>query len=323
MISVEADDEPDSDWNARLLNSPHGTIYQTKEIAAYLETVLHSRNIFLKFTDQSGKIVGQIMLSAYSRFDKKGKVGSILEKIPSQKNLIYRWSYGPVVFDPAFNNETYKALRDFLISRNCRVLGYIHPLTGGILSSLAEPFKIKLWGTFLIDLSLTKEVLWNKMDKHAARKNIERSKKRGVHIKEIDRSTLEAYHEILQETKGKAGVNMKLSDLQIMWDKLRPVGFTGFLAFENERPVGGIMVSFFNKYVNEWGVARSQRDTSAKLYSQDLLKWRIIEWSIDNKFRYYDLTGVNPDSVDEKEAGIFRYKEKWGGDFVKYNQITL
>ncbi len=323
MISIEADEEPDFNWNARLLNSTHGTIYQTKEIADYFETMHQTRNIFLKFTNENGKIVGQLLLSIYSRFDKKGKVGRILEKIPGQKNLIYRWSYGPVVFDPAFNDEICTALQDFLISRNCMVLGYEHPLTGRMLSALVDPFKIKLWGTFLIDLSLTKEVLWNKLDKHAARKNIERSKKKGVYIREIDESALKSYHEILQETKRKAGVDFELSDLQIMWNKLHSVGFTGFLAFRDEMAVGGIMVSSFNKYINEWGVARTEIDTTARLYSQDLLKWKIIEWGVDNKFRYYDLTGVNPDSTDEKETGIFRYKEKWGGNFIKYNQIVL
>ncbi|HSD05586.1 MAG TPA: hypothetical protein VLB45_07565, partial [Nitrosopumilaceae archaeon] len=186
MISIEADEKPDSNWNLRLLNSPHGTIYQTKEIAAYLETVLRSKNIFLKFVNERGKIVGQLLLSTYSRFDKKGKVGRILKKIPGQKNLIYRWSYGPVIFDSSVNNEVCAALHDFLILRNCRVLGYEHPLAGGSLSVLGKPFKIRPWATFLIDLSLNKEILWKNMDKHAARKNIERSRSRGVYVKEID-----------------------------------------------------------------------------------------------------------------------------------------
>lgn len=323
MISIEADEKPDSNWNLRLLNSPHGTIYQTKEIAAYLETVLRSKNIFLKFVNERGKIVGQLLLSTYSRFDKKGKVGRILKKIPGQKNLIYRWSYGPVIFDSSVNNEVCAALHDFLILRNCRVLGYEHPLAGGSLSVLGKPFKIRPWATFLIDLSLNKEILWKNMDKHAARKNIERSRSRGVYVKEIDQSNLALYHKMLQGTKEKVGVDLELSYTQILWDKLHSIGFTGFLAFENEMPVGGIAVSTFNNYVNEWGVARSERDTMAKLYSQDLLKWKIIEWAVDKKFLYYDLSGTNPDSKDEKEKGIFQYKKKWGGNLIKYNMITM
>ena len=90
---------------------------------------------------------------------------------------------------------------------------------------------------------------------------------------------------------------------------LRPLGFTGFLAWKNGLPVGSIMVSFFNNYVNEWGVARSDLDRDEKLYSQDLIKWKIIEWGNNNKFRYFDLTGANPNPKNSKEEGIFRYKK--------------
>ena len=83
------------------------------------------------------------------------------------------------------------------------------------------------------------------------------------------------------------------------------------------------MVSFFNNYINEWGVARTPQDSDNRLYSQELLKWKIMEWGIENKFRYYDLTGVNPEPKDEKEAGIFKFKQKWGGELMLYNLVTL
>ena len=82
-------------------------------------------------------------------------------------------------------------------------------------------------------------------------------------------------------------------------------------------------ITTFNGYVNEFGIVRSKRDYSAKLYSQDLLKWKVIDWSISKNFRYYDLTGVSPNSTNEKELGIYRYKKKWGGELMKYNLITF
>ena len=73
------------------------------------------------------------------------------------------------------------------------------------------------------------------------------------------------------------------------------------------------MFSFFNKYINEWGVARSHIDTDQKLYSQDLINWKIIEWGIDNNMNWYDLTGFNPNPISKEEEGLLRYKKKWGG----------
>ena len=323
MISVENTNEPDSNWNKRLIDSKLGTIYQTQEYGLYTNSTLGWQTDYLKFVNQKGEIVGQLMLSIYSRFTKKGNVGKILKKITGQKNKIYRWVYGPIIFDSIYNDEICKSIRDFLIPKNCRIIGYEHPLSGCTLSSIGNPFQIKQWGTFLINLSEKPEILWGKLDKHSARKNIERSQKRGVEIKEMNRSDLALYQEILSKTKKKVGSTVYLPELEILWDTLHSIGLTGFLAYKDEIPVGGIIISSFNRYVNEWGIARSEKDTIEKLYSQDLLKWKIIEWGIDNKFRYYDLTGVNPDSTDEKEAGIFRYKEKWGGNFIKYTRIVL
>lgn len=316
MISIEAIEEPDSNWNKRLLESNCGTIYHTKEYGSVIEFIGRKPH-FVTFSNQKGEIVAQILLSLHSRFDKKGKLKSFLQKIPLTKKEICNWTYGPIIFELDYASEISKKFFEFLISRGWKVSGSEHPLTPQNILEIQKPFKFQQWSTFLIDLSKSKDSLWQKMDKHSARKNIERSQKRGVYVKEIERDDLELYHKIREETKP-----VPLSILEGRWDRLREIGWTVFLAFQDEIPIGGIMISFFNGYINEWGIARTNRDIEAKLYSQDLLKWKIIEWGISKKFRYFDLTGANPKSKNEKEAGIFRYKKKWGGDLVKYNIIS-
>ncbi len=85
--------------------------------------------------------------------------------------------------------------------------------------------------------------------------------------------------------------------------------------------IGGLMILYFNKYVNEWGIARTLKDTKEKTYAQDLLKWNVIKWGIENNFNFFDLTGANPNASDDKEKGIFKYKKKWGGELIKYDMI--
>ena len=63
-------------------------------------------------------------------------------------------------------------------------------------------------------------------------------------------------------------------------------------------------ISFFNSYLNEWGVGRSILDYDEKLYSQDLLKWEIICWGKKNNFSYFDLTVANPTPDNDKEIGF-------------------
>ena len=48
------------------------------------------------------------------------------------------------------------------------------------------------------------------------------------------------------------------------------------------------------------------------LFSQDLIKWKIIEWGIDNKMNFYDLAGHNPNPITPKEVGIKQFKKKMG-----------
>ena len=65
MITLETNEKSDNDWNERLLNSPIGTIYHTKEYASVQE-LLNRKPLFLKFINQKGDIVGQMLVSLYS-----------------------------------------------------------------------------------------------------------------------------------------------------------------------------------------------------------------------------------------------------------------
>jgi len=105
------------------------------------------------------------------------------------------------------------------------------------------------------------------------------------------------------------------------WKTFRPIGLSGFLAKKDEKLIGGMMFSFFNKYIIEGLVVRTSEDYLQKLYSQDLIKWKIIEWGVENNMNYYDLAGANPLPLSKKEDGILRYKKKWGGTKYNYHLI--
>ena len=323
MISLEVSLTPDSEWNNRLLQSPTGTIYQTKELALYYEELVSWDHKYIKFINQKNEIVGQIMLLFYPRFSKKGRVGNILKRIPKSKSIICKWHYGPVIFNLDFMIEIRKEFAQFLQKNNYKVIGSEHPLSNGIFFDVGKPFKLSNWGTFLIDLSQSKEDLWQKLNKHSARKNVERSLKKDVYIKELNNSNIRTFYELIKNTKAKLGINIDFRDPLTLYEKTHKIGFTGFIAYHNEIPLGSIGVSYFNSYINEWGVGRSDIDSQEKFYAQDLLKWKIIEWGKNHGHKYYDLTGVNPNSKGEKEMGIFRYKKKWGGKLFIYNNIKL
>ncbi len=316
MISIRISEKPDSNWNNRLIKSGLGTIYQTKQWAEIVSKKWQ-KPLFLKFVDNKGAITGQLLITSLSRFENKGNIGKFLKKLPSKKN-IYKWTYGPIIFDHKNINNIYKSFSDFLLSENCKVSGSEHPLLAGPVS-LLKKIQIKPWSTFLIDLTKSKEELYKNIKKHNGRKNIERSIKRGVIIEEITDKTLVEYQELMDDQRKSQG--KERIDFQAgyeSWKLLKPLGYSGFLAKKDQKPIGGLLFSFLNDYIIEGGVARSEYDTENNLYSQDHIKWKIIEWGVKNKSNTYDLSGIKLKDRSLKEQGIFQNKKKWGGKLVQY-----
>jgi len=120
MISIDIQNDPDSKWNERLLQSELGTIYQTKDFAA-AQTVIGGKSNYVSFLNQNGKIVGQLLVISYSRFLNKGFFGKILDKISSTKGQTYIWVYGPVIFDLECTSEITESLYKFLISKKWKI----------------------------------------------------------------------------------------------------------------------------------------------------------------------------------------------------------
>ncbi len=320
-IEIHENFHVDNKWNDFLRKSPLGNVYQTKEYAKYITTKGESP-VFLSFVNSTGEIVGQILISFISRFEKKGKLKNIIKNIPGTKKETCKWIYGPIISDNKFKEEIYDNLQKYLIKKNCRISGSVHPLSQQQKIGNSKIEK-KTWGTFLIDLSKSKAILWDNLEKHSARKNVERSKRKKIVIKEMTERDLIDYHRLLNETKQQQDVNISLDEVINEWNILKPTGFSGFLSYFENEPIAGLIFSSFNNYINEWGVARTEKDTKMKLYSQDHIKWKIIEWGNKNGCKYYDLSGVNPSPNTDKEKSIFRYKKKWGGKLTEYSTYRL
>jgi len=312
MITLEIDKKPDKDWNKRLISSIGGNIYQTKEFAVHLQRQ-GQKPLFIKFINEKGKIISQLLINNYSRFRNKGAKGKLLNKLPGLSKDVFSWTYGPVFFDEIYLNDVYSELGKLLISKKCRVLGKTNPIFSGDTRTLKKNFQLVEWATFLIDLRIGKEAIIANIDKHSGRKNIERSVKRGVTVEEITGKNIGDYVNLKNKMNEENQNLIKVEDMLDSWRLLKPIGYGGIIARLGEIVTGGLFFSSFNGLIIEGGVARSKEDYEMKLYSQDLIKWKIIEWGIENNMKYYDLAGYNPHPKTAKEEGIKRYKAKWGG----------
>ncbi len=316
MISIDIQEKPDSKWNDRLLTSNQGTIYQTADYANFLSSVDYEP-IFMKFFNKKGNEIAQLLLTKILRVKLK-KYSAILKKIPRKKNFVLKWTYGPVFFDESFSQQVYESLTDYLKSRKWFVNGKTHPFSPSLPKNLDES-EIINWCTFIIDLKKKKDKIFEKIDKHSGRKNIARSLKRGVKIEEINENNMKEYAELVNKKlmllKSKP---VSLKKNLAYWKAMKPLGYNGFIAKKDGEPISSIFFYSFNNYLIESGIAISEKDKEEKLYTQDLLKWRIIEWGIDHKMSWFDLAGANPNPQNKKEEGILRYKRKWGGDLYNY-----
>jgi len=315
MISLEVKNDVDSKWNQRLQKSELATIYQTREWGILLNEI-GKKPKFLEFVNEDGKLIGQLLIFTYSRFQSKKLVNKISEKFSNKIFSACSWSYGPIIFEKESTLEMMSLLSDYLINNFSKIKGIGHPFLNPDVSFLSPNFKIQKWMTFLIDLSKPKEDIYKKINKHSGRKNIERSIRRKVTTEEITEDSLKDYLELIHE--GKKNPMSNLNYMKKIWNSLKSYGYSGFLAKQNDIPVGGLLFSYLNGHIIEAGVARSEKDRKENLYAQDLIKWNIIEWGIKNKMKFYNFAGANPNPKSNKEEGILRYKQKWGGEPFPY-----
>jgi lipid II:glycine glycyltransferase (peptidoglycan interpeptide bridge formation enzyme) len=332
MISLEISDVADDNWNKRLLESELGSISQINESG---EQFITNNQIprYVKFLDNTGNIVGQLLMSETLRFQeapyKKKKLSNKLKKfspllkLVNVKTKLYRWAYGPVIFKNECSNEIYNSLGNYFLSKKShQVSGWQHPFHTDGLSGLSKDFLILNWSTFVINLSLSKDELFKNIDKNSGRKNIKRAINKGIEIEEINNQNLYDYFILLNADKpDRGGSNSNFEDFKKLWNSMKPLGRTGFIAKMDSKILSGLTFSYFSGHIIEGAVARSKSDKENSFYSQDLIRWKIIEWGVDNKMKWYNLAGFNPNLQTSKEEGIFRYKKKWGGQRFDYHGI--
>ena len=312
-LSIELSDTAPKGWNDFLKKHPTGNVAHTVEYSQYAKKRIRWMPIFCRVLDETGGISLQCLV-----LEQKNNVGGLLNRSTNVRSLFkprWRWSFGPV----SDSEPAIEFFYDYIYKSRKKMSSNSHPF----LSNKKFNFNAKLWATYIINLKKTKETIFSNMDKKSARKNINKAIENNITVEKINETSLKEYHTMLTNTRSKSGaVKSDYETLQDFWKFLKPVGITGFLAKKDGVPLAGISITFFNKYINEVGVGRSELDHSQNFFSQDLIKWKTIEWGIDNNMDFYDLSGHNPNPTTRKEIGIKQFKKKWGGDEFHYFMLN-
>ena len=322
-------DTPDPGWDESLLEGSTGSLalYQTSHWAARLEELQRFRPAYITVEDQ-GQAVLRLTVFISSPLKLRGArniARGLYHALRSARRGSLLWYGQPVAF-PGADQSAYRALAravdDFAEERSLKVSGGEWPLE--LAAALPERWNRKKWATLKVDLTPEPEEIFAGF-KSSARKAIKKAQQDGISVEIVDSSgKLAEYVKFgINCAKRYGKTSATVRDYLICWDKLRQEKyfFETFVAFHENEKIAGVSVWGENKAVAELGSFQSERSYLNKLYGPDLLKWQIIQWAKSKGIRQFDLSGINPEPLDQKERNIRQFKEKWGGGYFEYLNI--
>jgi len=328
---------PTQDWNDRVRSTADGTLFQTSHWARFCKRYFGIEALYLLAVGSSGEVQGQLLF-----FDEPvGYRGIMFERplswltLPLMRRLIpsFRWQFGPLIFVEGEENRraVCEAILDYVQAFATARRGLsiessgppIHGCDAGEFIPVFEDrgYSVRIWNTFLVDLRVEPDELWTRLER-SARKSVRRAQDQGVSVQRVkDLAELRLYYDFaVSQEANRRGRMFSFDNMAVMWDVLREhAGVEFFVAVQGERMLGGLGVWVYNGLLTEFWVARSDHSVELRMYEGDLIRWEIIRWGHASGHRVYDLAGVAPDPVaGSKEAGIFRFKKKWGGKLHSY-----
>ncbi|MGD6850560.1 MAG: lipid II:glycine glycyltransferase FemX [Candidatus Bathyarchaeia archaeon] len=328
-------------WNSAIIDAGfQGTIFQTTHWAEFLKKSYGDRPTYLMSIDKKGNPQSLLlaMESCYAKhpsstlLGKKGFLfGQLYQKILSP--MIFKVS--PFIFwenGPIFLNKNENAFADILRQvtiraqeLGCYEIKFARPAYFADNNRLffSFGFSSTRMGTFLVSLGKSEEELFSSIDK-SSRKNIRKIEQEAVIRQAFRLHELEEFYRLHVESSNRLGTKIfPFSFFNSLWNFFSSSEqVVLFIAYYKDKPIGAIMCLAFNKTVHENFVADSNYARENRIYASDILKWHALKWANEKGYSYFDLSGVELQKIDEgneKARNIYRFKSKWGGQLVNFN----
>lgn len=326
-------------WDQRVASVPSGTFAQTTINAEMRKAMFHDDAIFLTF-HVHGELVAQFLLMiGFSSAMEMGRWSLGAAALPWASRMLPSgvWLRGPLIFRPSLASDVLEHIlcyvEDNFTPKLVGIQNASLPLDmvddRPLMEAAGELFRRfsyegRPWATFFVGLRHTPQKLWSTF--HAsARKNIKKCEREGVEVIEATTEEhLRLYHDMRVETHLRGGPVIDSFDrLAASLEHLTSANCgCAFIAMKGESPVAGLVITHYNGWIEERGVAYSNLGIRQGLHGSDLIKWHIIQWGHKNGYHTYNLAGVNPNPISTKEKNIFRFKKKWGGELIPYAEYT-
>jgi len=169
------------------------------------------------------------------------------------------------------------------------------------------------YGTYIIDMRLSEDILWSNLNK-TYRKKIRKSMKKGVQIRN-GVEYLDTAYKLLRDSLKRSGLRF------MSYDKFKRLVFSLnenvkiFIAYY-ENVVQGCTVFPFSNYsaYSLYGGRIPESENGA----MNLLNWEVLKQFRELGVKRFDFVGVriNPEK-GSKQEGIMTFKQRFGGKLVQ------
>ena len=337
MEVVELSNPTAEEWNGVIGEAPEARIQQTWEAARIRQELEGCKPLFLQ-ARQGSEVAGQLMVSrGFIHPDLLQWCRPLLRAPGARSALgVYRWFGGPVVLDKAHYGEILRLLLAAVAERAARdrVLAiqdvapafYDPHMDADLVDEIFRElgFVGQDRATIALELDGDLEGAWKNLNREA-RQKVNKARKQDIRIfaAETDEH-LRQYYQVRVETARRNGVRPPHLDSVL---GARPIYMAAdmaavFLAEHDGQIASGQMLSVFNGNVHLGGVCYSDYAQSHNLNANDLMQWHVVEWATARACRRIDWAGYTPEPATPKEAGINRFKAKWGGTVLPYRSYT-
>lgn len=310
IISLEETDT--EKWSKFVNNHACGNIFQLPEMKGVYRRTKNYDSISLAAVDENGEILALMQACVIKKME------GFLESFTSRSII----QGGPLFVD----NEKGREAVLFLIdeynrkSQKCALYSEIRNLYDvsesiSLFEHCGYVFEDHL--NYLVDLDRKEKEAWMSIHR-SMRKNIKKSQKKGVIIKEItSKSQIKIFYGFLEDVYQNAKMPLvDVTHFEAIFDILVPKGMAKFHLAEHEGVYIGGRVSLIHRdmiHAYFAGVPKRYK----RLYPNSLLNWEIMRWGVENGYHTFDFGGAGKPN---KDYGVRDFKQQFGGMLVNYGR---
>lgn len=186
-------------------------------------------------------------------------------------------------------------------------------------------YREKPWLTSVVDLTASEERLFAGF-RHAARKGVRKCIEAGLRVDVVHDAGAfrrDFYDPYVASLVTRAGTLPAASTSAAWWESDTRRYYRFLVAKDSSDTVHATLGTYaFNGVATEIMSGRTLAGRTANLPAQDLLHWEAFRIHKAAGDKWFNLAGYSADPRDAKEAGIRRFKEKWGGREIAVPQFT-